>query len=100
MNARAKHSAVLVALFTLTFSAWCAPQAPNLKPMPIIQPSELIRRAHAGEQVTADGAVIRGSLDLSYLEIGQQVSLTNCDFQDAPDFSYTTFKRHLVLTGS
>ena len=66
----------------------------------LVEAPELKRLARNGSQVSVDGAVIRGRLDLSYMVIEKQISLTNCDFQDEPDFSYSTFKQHLVLERS
>jgi hypothetical protein len=66
----------------------------------LVDASDLARQAQNGFQVRVDGAVIRGRLDLSYAVIKQQISLTHCDFQDEPNFSYSTLKRHLVLEGS
>ena len=66
----------------------------------LVEARDLARQARNGSQVHVDGAVIRGRLDLSYAVIEQQISLTHCDFQDEPNFSYSTLKRHLVLDGS
>jgi len=66
----------------------------------LVEARDVARQARNGSQVRIDGAVIRGRLDLSYAVIEQQISLTHCDFQDEPNFSYSTLKRHLVLEGS
>ena len=66
----------------------------------LVEARDLARQARNGSQVHVDGAVIRARLDLSYAVIEQQISLTHCDFQDEPNFSYSTLKRHLVLDGS
>ena len=69
-------------------------------PKRLVDAQEIARRARNGFEVREDGAVIRGRLNLSYMVIKEQFFLTNCDFPEAPDFSYSTFKRHLVLEGS
>lgn len=66
----------------------------------VIQASQLMRAIRSGSPVSLSHAVIRGRLDLSYRVIEQQVSLADCDFEEEPDFSYSAFKKHLVLEGS
>ncbi len=73
---------------------------PEQKPTRFVDADEIVRLARKGTPVQVDGAVIRGRLDFSYMTIEQQVKLTNCDFLEAPNLSYSTFKRHLILTGS
>jgi|SRR5215471_9570260 len=105
MNARTITPTVLAAHFVLAFSALCVAQTPvpyslNAKPKTVIEASELARRARNGLGIRVDNTVIRGRLDLSYRVIERQFSITNCDFQEEPDLSYSTFKRHVVLEGS
>ena len=66
----------------------------------IVRAPWLMRLVQSGSPVSLSNAVIHGRLDLSYRVIEQQISLTDCDFEEAPDFSYSTFKKHLVLEGS
>jgi hypothetical protein len=66
----------------------------------LIEARDLARQYRKGSQARVDGAVIHGRLDLSYAVIEQEIYLTHCDFEEEPDFSYSTLKRHLVLDGS
>jgi Pentapeptide repeats (9 copies) len=74
--------------------------AEAVKPKTIVEARSLAILVHNNRRVQVKDAIIRGPLDLSYVTINQQVSLVNCEFEDQADFSYSTFKRHLILQNS
>jgi hypothetical protein len=72
----------------------------NQRPKRILQAASLAARVSQGLDLNIVGAVIRGPLNLRFMVITQQVSLVDCEFEETLDFSYSTFKRHLVFDRS
>jgi hypothetical protein len=74
--------------------------AEPVKQKVIIEARSLAVLVQNNRRVEVKDAIIRGVLDLSYVTINQQVSFVNCEFEDPADFSYSVFKRHLILQDS
>ena len=105
---------LLMLAFCMAFSVLCfatahnAPHAAALngsaaervKPKPVIEARSLVALVHSNRNVQVKDTIIRGPLDLSYETINQQISLVNCEFEEPADFSFSVFKRHLILRDS
>src|SRR5207244_8971199 len=51
-------------------------------------------------KIDVRGATIKGDLNLHSLQCEGEISLTDCEFTGAVDFSYSVFKQNLTFTNS
>jgi hypothetical protein len=59
-----------------------------------------MQAASNGERIDVSNAIIRGTLDLKYAILEEEVRLINCQLRGSTDCSYVTFKRNVVLSGT